>query len=101
MATNAQILDLEYGRFQLLSERLLDGLVHGSVFEDLMAEPMGPLWRGESLEQKIKDRLGRDYTRYISFFEAINKAIEDLRCQFGIDREGTVSLVLEGRRVLG
>lgn len=86
-------LRLEHARLESICEKLLGGLVPGIEIEAMMKDPSGPLWKAESLHDKMGMRLWKSGEDFIGTIEDINNAIDEIKIKLNlVDGEASLSV---------
>lgn len=87
------ILNLETERLRLqnVCEKLLIGLVPASEIEVMIDEPLGDLWRRESVDKKIQARLWKSTTVFQNTTNDIMAAINEITREIDNQKDGNIS----------
>lgn len=59
----------------------------------LLEHPLGPSWRDDALDQKLRQRLHTSYPFYISIIKRMNHALNDLQSLLGINSGKVRSII--------
>jgi hypothetical protein len=83
-------LDAECIIFLDTLERVLDGLVPARQFEELLKNPASALWQDATLNQHLRDRLGRSYSVFSHSVNEMNAVIREFMNRLDLDDQGKV-----------
>jgi hypothetical protein len=72
-------------------ELALEGIVPQDQIFSLETNPHHPLWQDRLVQQKLKDKLGRDYTAFCSNLEQASNILQDLAAKLEVNPPGSVS----------
>ncbi|KAL0255067.1 hypothetical protein SLS55_009595 [Diplodia seriata] len=75
---------------RLTLQKLLLPLVpddKSQALDDLLNDPVGPLWNDPSLIEKLKERLGFTFDQYFEIIEALKESLEELITLLGMTKE--------------
>jgi hypothetical protein len=68
-----------------------EGIVPQDQISSLETNPHHPLWQDGLVQQKLKDKLGRDYTAFCSNLEQANHILQELAEKLGVNLPGSVN----------
>ena len=83
-------LDAESLIFLDTLERVLDGLIPASQLEEQLNDPASPLWQDDSLNERLRGRLGRSYSVFTDTVKDMNATIQEIIQRLDLDGQGKV-----------
>lgn len=70
-------------------ERVLDGVTeYGDGLDELMKNPLGDLWKKQTLRASLCEKLGRDVGPFDQTMKEIATLLQDLSQKLGLDHSG-------------
>ncbi|KXH36708.1 hypothetical protein CSIM01_03102 [Colletotrichum simmondsii] len=88
-------LSNEQARLRNVCDLLLSNLVTASDYELMIKNPLGPLWKQEDVQRKIKTRLYRSYDTFQRIMEEMEAAIHYIKQKLHLDDQGKAKWIEE------
>lgn len=82
-------LGVQYDIFRDTLEKVLVGIV--SSPGPLLQHPMGPLWKDELLDGRLRARLGKSFAGYFETVKDMAEVVDQLKDRLEVDEDGQVS----------
>ncbi|KAL8733473.1 MAG: hypothetical protein Q9166_002099 [cf. Caloplaca sp. 2 TL-2023] len=76
--------------FDTLDELLGDIVVSDEELSILLKDPGGVPWKQTDYEERLRKRLNRSYSSYLKTVSKLNKALQDMCEELGVDNAGAV-----------
>lgn len=83
-------LDAESTIFLDTLERVLDGLIPAKQLEELLKDPTSTLWKDDTLNKRLQDRLGRSYSVFTHTVNDMNATVLGFIKRLDLDDQGKV-----------